>query len=159
MSKAAKQRADAFVERLLKLLLPLGPVEARRLFGGHGLYLEGTIFATIFEGELYLKADERTWAAFKRRKLGRLCYETSNGKTIDLPYWEAPPELLEDGAMMTRWARKAYAAALRFEARKRKTGEARQDKVAAPGAKSGGATREIGTRLKGGRAPRFTPDF
>jgi DNA transformation protein len=152
-------RAEILVDRIIKLLLPLGPVEARRLFGGHGLYLEGTIFATIFEGELYLKADERTWAAFKRRKLGRLCYETSNGKTIDLPYWEAPPELLQDGAMMTRWARKAYAAALRYEARKRKTGDSRPDKPSSPAAKSGGATRDAGKRLKGGRAPRFVPDF
>jgi DNA transformation protein and related proteins len=141
--------SDRLVERVLKLLLPLGPVEARRMFGGHGLYLEGTIFALLFDGALYLKADERTTAAFKRRGLGPLSYEGRRGQTINLPYWQAPPELLEDGPLLSRWARKAYAAGQRFEARKKKPAPATSKPGRLAGAKP----------LEGRRAPRFKPDF
>ena len=40
-----------FVEHVLDLLLALGPVKARRMFGGWGFFLEGVMFA--------LSADDR----------------------------------------------------------------------------------------------------
>ncbi|MFI4987666.1 MAG: TfoX/Sxy family protein [Alphaproteobacteria bacterium] len=140
---------DPFVSRLLALMLPLGPVEARRLFGGHGLYLEGTIFALIFDGALFLKADEESKAAFERRGLGPITYEGHKGKTIALPYWEAPPGLLEDGRALCRWARKAHEAGLRFNARK-KPKAARTTRAAKAKAGSEGIS---------GRRPSFKPDF
>jgi len=138
-------RGDRLVERLLSLLLPLGPVEARRLFGGHGLYLEGTIFALVFDGTLFLKADEKTKAAFERRGLGPITYEGRKGQTIALPYWEAPAELKRDGKALCRWARIAYEAGLRSKARKK------------PKAKR--VRKEPGGERGGKRAPRFEPDF
>ncbi len=124
-------------------MLPLGPVEARRLFGGHGLYLEGTIFALVYDGALFLKADEESKAAFERRGLGPITYEGRKGQTIALPYWEAPPGLLEDGKALCRWAREAHAAGLRVTAKKK-------PKPAKPrrGADAGGRRRA-----------RFKPDF
>jgi DNA transformation protein len=124
-------------------MLPLGPVEARRMFGGHGLYLEGTIFALVFDGTLFLKADEKTKAAFERRGLGPITYEGRKGQTIALPYWEAPAALKKDGKALCRWAQKAYEAGLRFNAKKK-------PKRAKP--KSTTAERR-------GRGPRFEPDF
>jgi len=134
-------RRDRLIQHLL--MLPLGPVEARRMFGGHGLYLEGTIFALVFDGDLFLKADEKTKGAFARRGLGPLTYEGRKGQTIALPYWEAPAELLEDGRAFCRWARKAYEAGLRFNAKKK-------PRSAKP---RGGAGKSRG------RGPRFEPDF
>jgi len=124
-------------------MLPLGPVEARRLFGGHGLYLEGTIFALVFDGTLFLKADAESKGAFERRGLGPITYEGSKGQTIALPYWEAPASLKRDGKALCRWARKAYEAGLRFNAKKKP----KRAKRAARG--------ETVRR----RAPRFEPDF
>ena len=111
--------SDPALARLLALLTPLGPVEARRLFGGHGLYLEGVIFAVVYDGALFLKADEENRGDFARRGLGPLTYEGRGGKTIALPYWEAPASLLKSGAALRRWAAKAHAAGRRAEARKK----------------------------------------
>lgn len=135
-------RSDPFLARLLALLVPLGPVEARRLFGGHGLYLEGTIFALVYDGALFLKADDETKADFTRRGLGAISYEGGRGQTIALPYWQAPPELLADGKMLCRWAARAYEAGLRFNAKKK-------PRRAKPRA----------AERSGRRGPRFEPDF
>ena len=137
-------RSDPLVARLLALLLPLGPVEARRLFGGHGLYLEGTIFALVHDGTLFLKADAETKAAFERRGLGPMTYEGGRGQTIALPYWEAPAELQADGKALCRWAETAYEAGLRANSKKKKSVRAKPKRAAAP---------------RGGRGPRFEPEF
>ncbi len=56
--------ADSFVERIVASLLPLGPVHARRMFGGWGMFHEGTMFAIVASGRLYLKVDGETEARF-----------------------------------------------------------------------------------------------
>jgi len=153
---AAKPPRDPRVERILKLLLPLGPVEAKRMFGGYGFYLEGTIFGLLFDGALFLKADAETKGAFERRGLGPLTYEGGKGQEIALPYWEAPKALLKDGAALCRWGKSAYEAGLRFEARKKKPA------ARAAAAKAGDATAPAGNadgRRKPARAPRYEPDF
>jgi len=141
---------DPFVERVLKLLTPLGPVEARRMFGGYGLYLEGTIFALVFDGALFLKADDKTKGAFQRLGCGPITYEGGRGQEIALPYWETPKKLLKDGKALCRWAKKAYAAGLRFNAKKK-------PKPAKPQARKS-AARPAPT-LKTPRGPRYEPDF
>jgi DNA transformation protein and related proteins len=56
-----------FVDYVLEQLSPLGGVRAKRMFGGHGVYLEGLFFALVADDTLYLKALEDsaellTWA-------------------------------------------------------------------------------------------------
>ncbi|HYB08773.1 MAG TPA: TfoX/Sxy family protein [Alphaproteobacteria bacterium] len=138
------------VARILKLLTPLGPVEARRLFGGHGLYLDGTIFALIFDRTLFLKADEKTKGAFERRGCGPITYEGHRGQEVALPYWETPKELLKDGKVLCRWARKAYETGLRTNAKKAQKREATQARK---------PSRESAPAAKSRRRPRYEPDF
>jgi DNA transformation protein len=40
-------RPDKLAEYLLELLAPLGPVSARRMFGGAGLFHGGTMFGLL----------------------------------------------------------------------------------------------------------------
>ena len=49
---------DKFTAFLLELLGPLGPVSARRMFGGVGLFHGGNMFGLIARDELYLKVGE-----------------------------------------------------------------------------------------------------
>ncbi len=49
-----------FRDHVLDLLAPLGPVTARRMFGGFGITLDGVMFALIADDVLYLKVDDRT---------------------------------------------------------------------------------------------------
>jgi len=47
-----------FVSYVVDMMSSIGPVYARGMFGGHGIYLEGLMFALVAEGVLYLKSDE-----------------------------------------------------------------------------------------------------
>jgi DNA transformation protein len=144
---------DRFVQKILTRLLPLGPVEARRMFSGYGLYLEGTIFALVFDGGLYLKADAETKGEFEKRGCGPITYEGHKGQEIALPYWETPKAVLKDGKTLCRWAHKAYEAGLRFNARKKKPAkESRRDKATAD-------EKAPAPSRRGVRAPRYKPDF
>ena len=47
----------ALVDHCLELLAPLGAVRARRMFGGHGIYIDDLFVAVIGFERLYLKTD------------------------------------------------------------------------------------------------------
>jgi DNA transformation protein len=46
-----------FIPFVQELLESWGTVSARRMFGGHGLYHEGLMFAIVMDNRLYLKVD------------------------------------------------------------------------------------------------------
>lgn len=103
---------DAFVEHCLELLAPLGPARARRMFGGHGLYV-GELFVAIVSGErLYLKADAETAPRFAAAGCEPFAV-LSRGRMVALGYRAAPAEAMDSPAAMAPWARLAMAAALR----------------------------------------------
>ncbi len=101
-----------FVDHLLELMQPWGKVSARRMFGGHGLYRDGVMFALVAYDTLYLKADGDTKARFIEAKSEPFVYD-GKGKPIEMSYWRAPADCLEDASVMTEWCRLAYATALR----------------------------------------------
>ena len=101
-----------FVRHLLDLLEGFEGVEARRMFGGHGLFRHGLMFGLVHRETLYLKCDQENQAGFEARGLPPFRYER-RGKTIALRYRQAPAEALEDEAVLAEWARRAWEAALR----------------------------------------------
>ena len=110
-------RSDAYVAHVVECLRGLGAVETRRMFGGWGLYHRGVFFALVMRETLYLKTDDASRAEFDARKLAAFTFE-KGGETIVTGYRAAPDEALEDPRVMARWARGAYAAALRKGAKK-----------------------------------------
>lgn len=54
----------ALADRVAGWLLPLGPVEARRMFGGWGLFLDDVMFALVSDDRLYLKVDAESEGRF-----------------------------------------------------------------------------------------------
>ncbi len=106
-----------FVEHCLELFAPLGPVHARRMLGGWGLYLDGLFVALIAAEQLYLKADAGTRESFSAAGCEPFVY-SADGKSVTLGYWTAPPEALESPALMAPWARLALQAALAARAAK-----------------------------------------
>ena len=104
-----------FRDHVLDLLAPLGPVTARRMFGGFGIYLDGVMFALIADDVLYLKVDDRTRADYEAA--GSVPFRPrQKGKTFTMPYWEAPLAALEDGDELSVWANGALDAARRAKA-------------------------------------------
>lgn len=110
----ARSELAAIVEDALQ---PVGPVHLRAMFGGHGVFLDGLMFALIAGEVLYLKADDKNRPAFDSADLGPFVYETRNGP-ITTSYHEAP-DVLDDWAALEPWARGALDAAMRADARKR----------------------------------------
>lgn len=115
-SSSAATRKQAFADHVVELMSGLGPVEAKRMFGGHGIYLHGLMFAIIIEECLYLKADAQTVGQFESRGLPPFSYETRKGSKASLSYFEAPPEVHDEREHMLHWARMAYDSALRKQA-------------------------------------------
>ncbi len=107
-----------FVSYVVELMQPVGPVRAKGIFGGHGIFLETLMFGLIADGTLYLKADKETENEFREKGLAAFTYH-KKGKEFRMSYFQAPEEVLEDSEEMNAWVNKAYSAALRAAARKR----------------------------------------
>ena len=105
-------RDSEFVSYVVESLQPLGPVVARRMFGGHGIYLDGVMFALIASDQLYLKVDGGNRAAYEAAGLQPFTY-SGKGKPIEMSYREAPGEGFDDPEVLCAWAREALAAARR----------------------------------------------
>jgi DNA transformation protein len=118
------------VDHCLELLAPLGAVRSRRMFGGHGLYVDDLFVALIAFERLYLKADAQTQPAFQSAGCEPFAYD-GKGKSITLGYWTVPAEAMESPALMQPWARQAVAAALRARAAKA-SAPARKPRAARP---------------------------
>jgi DNA transformation protein and related proteins len=101
-----------FVQSLHEVFERMGRIEARRMFGGHGLYHDGRMFGLVARDTLYLKADGQTLAEFERRGLPAFGYERE-GRRMEMSYRQAPEEIFEDREEALRWGRMAWEAALR----------------------------------------------
>ncbi|MGI9421490.1 MAG: TfoX/Sxy family protein [Geminicoccaceae bacterium] len=112
-----------FVHFIVESLQSLGPVQAKRMFGGHGLFLHDVMFALIAWDTLYLKVDKVNRPAYDERGLGAFSFVSQQGRNTTMSYCEAPPEGLDDPTVLKSWASEAYAAALRAQpdSRSRKT--------------------------------------
>ncbi len=108
---------NEFAEYVVELMAGWAPVSARKMFGGHGLYREGLMFALIADDQLYFKTDAGNVAQFERAGCRPFVYE-SKERTVRMSYWSAPEGCLESPAEMRDWCQSAYAAALRAHAAK-----------------------------------------
>ncbi len=96
---------EDLIEDITARLAPLGPIVAKRMFGGVGLMHGGRMFAMITgAGLLAFKADDRNREEF---------VEAGMIKVGKMPYYEATAEQLEDDTLLLEVARSAVAAALR----------------------------------------------
>lgn len=103
---------NEYVEYLKEMLSSFGSVQARRMFGGYGLFHEGLMFGLVADETLYLKTDEINRPDFVARNLPPFEYN-KRGKMIQMSYSLAPAEILEDPEQAKLWASRAFAAAQR----------------------------------------------
>jgi DNA transformation protein and related proteins len=105
-----------YLDYLLGQLKGLGGVEARRMFGGLGLYSRGTFFGLLYKERLYFKTDDSTRPEYEAR--GSEGFQPRPGVKVQMTYYTVPAEILEDDDELVRWAQKAVTAALAKEAAK-----------------------------------------
>jgi DNA transformation protein and related proteins len=109
---------DQFVAHVVETMRDFGPVTAKSMFGGWGLYHAGLFFALIADDTLYLKVDEDNLGEFESAGLAPFVYVTKDGDRMTMAYRQAPAGALESPAAMVAWARSGYGAALRAKNRK-----------------------------------------
>lgn len=102
-----------FAAHCLELLAPLGPARSRRMFGGHGFYVDDIFVAVAGNERFYLKVDEQTRPRFEAAGCEPFDFDTKDGRKVVLGFWTAPDEALESPMLMLPWARLAMEAALR----------------------------------------------
>jgi DNA transformation protein len=116
-------KADPFRDHVHDLLVPLGDVRIRAMFGGYGIYAGDAMFGLIVDDTLYLKVDAQNEQRFVDAKLERFTYHSPKGP-MSMGYRQAPEEGLDDGEVLRAWAETAIGAALRAKKAKTKPGAA-----------------------------------
>lgn len=125
-------------DHCLELLAGAGQASARRMFGGHGLYLDGVFIGIIAYDRLFLKADEQTRARFEAEGCVPFEYAKQGATTVVTALWSAPEEAMDSPALMMPWARMALQAALR--ARAARSTKLTKRKARSPASSPGAAT-------------------
>jgi DNA transformation protein len=106
----------AWVQEALE---PLGAVTMRRMMGGATLYLDGTVFAILDEGEIWFKSDAQADAVWDAQECERFTMTMKDGRVDTMNYRRGPLDVYDDPEAMQRWARLALEAGLRAAAKKR----------------------------------------
>lgn len=109
-----------FVRETVDRMQLVGKASARRMFGGHGIFIDGRMVALIADNELYLKADAASQQLFESEKLPRFSYRRADGKQFSMSYYLAPDSFFEDPDDTRRWAQRAMDAAMRAPAPKKR---------------------------------------
>ena len=105
-------------DRVVGMLLPLGPVAPRSMFGACGLYLDGVMFALIWEDTLFLKTDGKNRPRFEAEGCAPFTYKTEDGRNVVMSFSAAPVQAMMDPGELLDWAESAVAAARRVRVAK-----------------------------------------
>ena len=95
---------ESFKDFVLDQMRDLDCVEARRMFGGFGLYQDETFFGILHNGRLYFKIDEASVGEYRKRKMKPF---RPNAKQALKSYYQVPVEILEDAEKLGDWAKRA----------------------------------------------------
>ena len=104
--------SSEFRDKALGLLLVFGPVQARAMFGGYGLYLDGLMFGLIANDVLYFKVDDQNRQSYIDAGSGPFTYE-GKSRPVEMSYYRVPDELMDDPGRIAEWAERAHQAAQR----------------------------------------------
>ena len=108
---ASMSANDSIVALLKDILAPLGGFQARRMFGGLGLYLDGVFFAILNDGELYVRVSDRSRPDYKAEGMKPFTYATKQGEKAIDSYWRVPERLFDEPDEMIPWVRASVEAA------------------------------------------------
>jgi DNA transformation protein and related proteins len=108
-------------EGLKELFESFGRISVKSMFGGHGLYADGCFFALEIDGEIYLKVDIQTEAAFLSAGSEPFSYKRHT-KQVKLSFWRLPADAYDDSEELRHWSNLALEAA-------RRAGEAKAGKT------------------------------
>ena len=142
---------NSFNDYVLEQLARCRGVTCRSMFGGFGLYRDGIMFGLIAGDELYFKVGADNQPDYESRGSQPFGY-AGRGKTVKLPYWRVPDDVLEDNDLAAAWAMKAHAVAVKLERTPPKKKVARKAPAKASSARPLRAGARSPARASGRRA-------
>lgn len=95
---------------VLDVLDKIPGIRARGMFGGYGLYGEGTIFALIIGSSLFFKVNGATKEKYEKMGSHPFTYTHKDGKEVSVSYWLVPEELFDDPQKVVELALEAIDA-------------------------------------------------
>lgn len=106
-----------FVDYILDQLRGLRGVTARAMFGGHGLYKDGTFFAAVAEERLYFRVSDKTRPRYEEAGMPPFA---PYGMKPMRSYYEVPADVQESPPLIVEWATEAVTAAKAAKSKKTK---------------------------------------
>ncbi len=104
--------APGYLEYVMEMLLWLGDVKSRSMFGGHGIFESGDMFALVSGDTLYFKADDTIRSRYE---------DAGSAQFKPMPYWEVPAGVLDSEAEVEEWARISIGVAHAAPKKKRRS--------------------------------------
>jgi DNA transformation protein len=98
------KKDESFKDFVLDQLLELDGIEARRMFGGYGLYRDETFFGIVHKGKLYFKINDSSIGEYRRRRMRPF---RPNARQTLKSYYQVPMDIVEDAEELGRWAGQA----------------------------------------------------
>lgn len=98
------------IEPILEAFSVFGPVTARKMFGGYGIFHEGVMIGLVEDETLYLKTNASIAHHFTELGLPPFRYAKKD-KVVTMSYHRAPDWFLDDPHEAAVWARRSLAAA------------------------------------------------
>jgi DNA transformation protein len=103
--------SDEFVDYVIDQLAAWGEVTVRKMFGGAGLYRDGTMFGLIADDVAYLKVDDSNREDFVKAGASPFNPYPDKVKTTIMSYYEIPADVIENPTVLTEWAERSLAIA------------------------------------------------
>ena len=109
--------SPGFTDYALELLAGLGRLEARRMFGGAGLYRDGVMFAILDDDAVFFRVDDALQAEMEAQGSAPWVYSMKRDGTVrEMGYWRMPETAADDPDEAVAIARRSHAAALKRQA-------------------------------------------
>jgi DNA transformation protein and related proteins len=101
--------SDSYLTFVLEQLSGVPNVITKRMFGGIGIYSDGTFFAVIDNDTLFFKVDETLAKRYRDKRMPP--FAPIPGAKPMMGYYQVPPDILEDQRALGQWARDSIASA------------------------------------------------
>ncbi len=102
--------SQSFLEYVVERLSVIGPVTARKMFGGAGIYYRGQFFALVSDDVLYFKVDDSNRRDYDQAGMAAFRPFADKPNYV-MSYYELPGDVLENDALLKAWGLKAVAVA------------------------------------------------
>ena len=98
--------SDSFLAFVLEQLDAVPGVVTKRMFGGIGIYSDGTFFAVIDNDTLFFKVDETLAKRYRDKGMPPFAPIPGAKPPKGTPgYYQVPPDVLEDARSLAKWAK------------------------------------------------------